>query len=41
VLDEDLAFEVGNGDRVAGLVAVGDDDLLEAVPPTRCWTLFR
>src|SRR5262245_40960516 len=34
VLDEDLAVEVGDGDLVAGLVAVGDDeDLLEASSP--------
>jgi hypothetical protein len=32
VLDEELALAVGDGDRVAGLVAVGDDeDVLEAV----------
>jgi hypothetical protein len=32
VLGEDLALEVGDGDLVAGLVAVADDqDLLEGV----------
>ena len=34
VFDEDLALQVGDGDCVAGLVAVGDDeDLLEASSP--------
>jgi hypothetical protein len=39
VLDEDLAFEVGDGDLVAG---DDDEDLLEARrPSTMYWTLFR